>query len=243
MVEFTDKKGKRQRLIEAVPLYLKTEIENNLSVLTDFYKNVLNLQEPIIIINGIKKNSLFKINGFPVHLRGTTGFSGSQLLVQNAAELSLPKQMENYVKKLENYEKHRSEERSSVKNSQVKISKWDGITETENMILYDEFIEKLEKTIYRFRPANQLNNLKKCKEIFKSLSVEEQCLVLNQIQLLFACKPITADLTLINCSKRAGNMAFSKNISSNDSVFMINQSITGLFEQKIDLLKIETPKK
>ena len=57
--------------------------------------------------------------------------------------------------------------------------------------------------------------------------------------MLFVCKPVTADLTLINGSKIAGNMALSKNITNAKSAFLIHQSITGLFEQKIDLLTVK----
>lgn len=41
LIEFTDKKGSRQRLLEAVPLYLRADIDNDSNVLRDFYKNVL----------------------------------------------------------------------------------------------------------------------------------------------------------------------------------------------------------
>ena len=58
LIEFTDKKGSRHRLIEAVPLYLRADIDNDSNVLRDFYKNVLGLENPVVILNRIKKNSL-----------------------------------------------------------------------------------------------------------------------------------------------------------------------------------------
>ena len=238
LIEYTDKKGNRQRMIEAVPLYLLAEIEKDDKVLTGFCRNALGLNNPIVLLKGIKKNSLLKINGFPVHLRGTSGFTGTQLKVQNAAELCLTGHMEEYLKKLENYEKRKSEENQS-KGGQLKVSKWDGITKEENLALYDAYISKLENTVYQYRPANQVANLKNNREIFKSLTIEDQCIALNQVQLLFVCKPVTADLTLINGSKIAGNMALSKNITNAKSAFLIHQSITGLFEQKIDLLTVK----
>ena len=242
LIEFTDKKGSRQRLLEAVPLYLRADIDNDSNVLRDFYKNVLGLENPVVILNRIKKNSLLKINGFLIHLRGTTGFSASQLKVQNAVEFSLPHHMEDYVKKLENYEKHIIAERGSKKISQIKITEWDGISKEKNLQLYDMFINKMENTIYKFRPANQVANLKENREVFNLLAVEDQCSVLNQILMLFVCKPVTANLSLIKGSKNAGNMALSKIISNMRSAYLIHQSVTGLFEQKIDLLKVSSQK-
>ena len=38
-------------------------------------------------------------------------------------------------------------------------------------------------------------------------------------------------------SGNSGVVKFNKNIINNKSVYIINQSVTGLFEEKIDLLK------
>ncbi len=100
----------------------------------------------------------------------------------------------------------------------------------------------MENTIYKFRPANQVSNLKENREVFNSLAVEDQCSVLNQVLMLFVCKPVTANLSLIKGSKNAGNMALSKIISNMRSAYLIHQSVTGLFEQKIDLLKVSSQK-
>ena len=180
-----------------------------------------------------------KINGYLIHLRGTTGFSASQLKAQNAVEFCLPKDMEDYVKILENYEKHKKEEGRENANSQNTISKWDKITKDLNLQLYDLFIDKMETSIYQYRPANQAGKLKENRGVFDSLTVEDQCFVLNQILMLFACKPVTANLSLINGSKNAGSMALPKIVSNAKSAYLIHQSVTGLFEQKIDLLTVK----
>ena len=52
------------------------------------------------------------------------------------------------------------------------------------------------------------------------------------------CKVFTADLSLLGGSKLAGNMAINKNIGGCTSAYLINQSVTGLFEQKVDLLSL-----
>ena len=235
LVEYTDKSGNRQRMIEAIPLYLNDAIVKDQNVLIEFYKKILGLKEPSIILIGIKKNSLLKINGFLVHLRGTTGYAANQLSVQNAVEMCVSKDMEAYVKKLENYDNRKKEAR----NVSLKVTEWDGITQEENLALYDLCIDKFKNSIYKSRPANQGGNLEKFRNRFVTLPLEDQCTVLTQILLLFACKPsMTADLSLIGGSKKAGNMAFPKSLGNVDSAFLINQSVTGLFEQKTDLLTV-----
>ena len=55
------------------------------------------------------------------------------------------------------------------------------------------------------------------------------------------CNVVTGDLSLIGAAKKAGivstNSALSE-IKKVSSIMLINQSVTGLFETKIDLLNI-----
>ena len=74
--------------------------------------------------------------------------------------------------------------------------------------------------------------------MFENLPVEEQCVVLNEILHLFQCKPVGADLSLIGEGKSVGNLKSYKFISGCKSVIMVNQSVTGLFKQETDLLKV-----
>ena len=114
----------------------------------------------------------------------------------------------------------------------------DGLTKEENLRLYLELCRKQKDTIYKYRPNNQYEFLLKAKERFEKLSCEEQCIVLNEILWLLKCKPNTANLSLIGGAPMAGKILLSKIITNFDSVVMKNQSVTGLYEQTIDLLKI-----
>ena len=62
--------------------------------------------------------------------------------------------------------------------------------------------------------------------------------MLYQIFLLTATGLGKADLTLIGGSKSSGLMLMSKTVSSFDEVLLLTQSVTGLFEKRIDLLTI-----
>ena len=73
---------------------------------------------------------------------------------------------------------------------------------------------------------------------FEKLSLEEQSIVLGEILNLFQCKPLTADLRLINEAKYTGKVQIGKKISICKSAKLVCQSCTGLFEHTIDLLRV-----
>ena len=93
-------------------------------------------------------------------------------------------------------------------------------------------------TIYKHRPASQLETLKKGRDIFSQLPCEKQCYVLNEIMNLMRCKPISANLKEIQGSPHAGSISINKVINKYFQCQIIHQSITGLFEQEIDLLSL-----
>ena len=82
-----------------------------------------------------------------------------------------------------------------------------------------------------------LTDLEENQNKYRSMLIYEQCKILVQILKAFKCnaeKPSFMDL----CGKGAvGSIFKTKDITASKSVALINQSITGLYETKIDLLK------
>ena len=236
LVESVDKKGKMQRSIEAVPLYLKTAIEENPAIFLQYCEENLALVKPKIILPEIKKNAFMKINGFPMHLRGTTG---KQLQFQGAVQLCVSPEMEGYMKKLEKYIQRNAERKD--KKQFLSVTDKDGLNQEQNLSLYDELCQKQKYTIYQYRPANQVAQLYQGRKKFETLPTEQQCIVLNEILHLLQCKPLVADLTLLGGKKGVGSMKVDKVISQTKckQAKMFNQSITGLFEQEVDLLTVQ----
>lgn len=232
LVASEGKKGKIQKSIEAVPLYLKEAIEKDGKIFLDYCEEVYGLKNPKVLLSRIKKDSYFIINGFPMHLRGTTG---KQLILQCAVQLLMSAQDEVYIKKIEKYI---ARNQSSGAKELLLISDQEGLSQQQNIQLYDKLYQKQKDTIYQYRPANQLKTLEKGREIFIELSCEEQCIVLNEVLNLMRCKPITANLKLLNSGKSVGSVKCDKVISNCWQVKLINQSVTGLFEQEIDLLAL-----
>lgn len=233
LVESIDKKENKIRSIEAVPLYLVNEFEKDISKYKDYCIKTYGLNNPKVILKKIKKNSLMVVNKFPMNLRGSTG---CQLLLQCAVQLALSLEDTMYLKKIEKYI-NRNLERTD-KKILLKLSDKEGITIEKNISLYDVLLQKQKETIYKYRPASQVENIENGKERFIKLSLENQCIIINEILNLMRCKPIAANLVDIGGAKNAGTLKTNKVISNNESIKIINESVTGLFKNEIDLLKI-----
>lgn len=233
LLESEDKKGRKQRSIESVPLYLESQFQKNSGEFLNYCTENYGLKNPRIIIPKIKKNAYLVIDGFPMHLRGTTG---KQLVLQGAAQLLLDNEKTAYLKKVEKYIQRNL--LRTDKRTLLSLNEYDGITREENEKLFDELCKKQSETIFKYRPANQYKNLVAGKERFLTLTMEQQCIVLNEILHLLQCKPVLADLALVGGSSNAGKACITKMISNCKSARLIHQSVTGIFEQEIDLLTV-----
>ncbi len=233
LVASEDKKGKEIRTIETVPLYRKKEFEKNTDALIQYCEDFYGLKNPHVIIPCIKKNARLIINGFPMHLKGSTG---KQLILQGAVQLCLDKEKASYLKKITKYLEENAQRRD--KRTLLEVRDVTKINKEDNIGMYDLFIDKLSNTIYQYRPANPKDNLLKGRDRFLNLDLAEQCIVLGEILHLFQCKPLTANLTLIGSSPNVGKIQITKTISNCDSIKLINQSVTGIKERVIDLLNI-----
>lgn len=234
LVGSVDKKGNKRRSIETVPLYRAKEFEKNIIAFEEYCKEKYELNDPKVIIPKIKKDTLFIIDGYPMHLRGN---SDKRLVMQNAVQLKLTEKMQKYVKRIEKYITNNNLRKDKKSLLPIRIS--EGITQEENLCLYDILLDKQQNTIYCKRPASQVELLLNKRENFISCTLEEQCIVLNEILCLLQCKPVTADLRLIGGSKNAGSFKISKFITGCKNAVMVNQSVTGLFKQEIDLLTVK----
>ena len=112
------------------------------------------------------------------------------------------------------------------------------ISKSKNRQLYDLLCEKHLNCIYKLRPNPVGENLIIGKDKFNKLSILEQIYVLLQILQLSQLINQGANLELIGLAKKAGTTKISKNISNCNEFKLINQSITGLYENEVDLLTI-----
>ena len=74
------------------------------------------------------------------------------------------------------------------------------------------------------------------RESFLNLTLREQLETVNQILSMLRCDIDTkADLSLVGGSKNAGVMHKNKNTVGENKIILVNQSVTGLFENRIEL--------
>lgn len=218
LVEHTEKK-KRIRTIEAYSILMKGRYGDTVEGLTEYCEIVLKMKDPQVLIKRIPVKSLLKVNGYYVYLAGKTG---KQLVLHNAVQLHLSEKWVKYAHLLEKMEKF------EVCDTRLNAN--------DNCQFYDELSGKFMDDIFSKRPNPVGEKLKKGREKFVNLELEEQCYVLNQILGLVIIGPTEADFSLIKEAKTVGTMKISKDISKQNSVELISCSLTGLVQYKKDLL-------
>lgn len=231
LVESDGKKGIRERSLEFVPLMLAQSIKDKQDLI-DYCINI-GLKNPDVRVDKIKINSLIKVNGVPMHI---TGRSRKQILLKNAVQLVIGNREEVYLKKLFNFLNKRDEKRKY--KIDLLAEERDGLTTKENIEVYNILMDKVNNSIYSKVMAMPIDVINNGKDIFVNLSIEKQADTLREIIKLFQCTKDTSDLKKIGGASSAGESRISKRINKYKTVELINQSITGLFINRIDLKTI-----
>lgn len=229
LVESDGKKGVRKRTIEFVPVYLAQQLEGSRELQKEYCEKDLGLINPEIRLAKIKINALFDVDGFRMHLSGRTG---KQLIFKGANQLILSDELQKVVKKVSKYCADYKENKDAV------LSDKSGLTPEALEQLYDELSGRLVHSVYAKRLATQAATLQNGKEKFVELTNEQKCLVLSEVLHLFQCGSQAANLSMIDGPGHAGILLLSNDISKLEQIKIINQSITGFYEQAIDLKTI-----
>lgn len=201
-------------------------MEQDQDAFIHYCENVKEYKNVRVIIKKIKKNSLISVNGFPMRIRGenTTNImlkGNLQLLVDFDTEIIVQK-MEAYLKKNAAYE--------------VEPDR-DGFNHEQLNKVYDILVNKLE-TVYGNRPSNQGAKLEKDRDLFDNIcSLRDKAIVINEILTMLRCDIATSsNLSLLGEGPAVGSIAIKKNTISNKcKLVIVNQSVTGVFENRIKL--------
>ena len=148
----------------------------------------------------------------------------------NAVQLSLKPDIVEYIRKITKC----NEEYSNL--SQYKED--DDLSSENNIELYDILTEKHKNQIYSKRPNTIGEKLFVWRQKFINLSVDRQIYVLLQILQLSQLTNQGADLVEIGGVKKTGVATLNKIISDKTEFKLVNQSVTGLYENEIDLLTV-----
>ena len=245
VVKSEGKKGAVQLSIEAIPLVYAKQGE---IAVQKYLTKVVQLCKPEIMLPKIKKYSLFKINGFPMHISGRTG---NRMLFYGAGQLCLDEADVDYLKKALKYENDIAEnelviadknsddiqKQQAQKNLDYYNQKW-RIGRKVNMHIYDMLLAKSGNNLYKNRPASQTTDLQEQREFFEKLSLANQIHVIGEVLKLFKCASASANLKLLDKGNACGVIRVSNNILKFKQCVLINQSPTGVFEQEVDLMKL-----
>lgn len=226
LVQSEGKKGSSMLSINYVPVHLAGKLEQSQETMLQYCREKFELINPRILLHKIKMDSLFAVDGFRMHLSGRTN---NRLLFKGAIQLVLSDAIQKTIKKI-------GKVCADYKvNKKVTISDKMELSKEDLLEVYENFQYKLQNTLYGKRLSAQIETLEKGKEKFEALSRVEQCLVLNEILHLFQCQSSTANLSLLGGPAHAGTMLLNSDISKLEHIAIIHQSVTGFYEQVIDL--------
>lgn len=226
LVESIDKKDERLISLEAIPIYI-TLLGSG--AITDYLGTKVGLNEPKVLIEKIKINSLIKFNGAYYWLRGKTG---DNIVLCNANQLVLDKDMTAYLKKVYAF----MEKRNKNKNLEPSFE-FDKISKEQNITLYDALVEKLANIPYINMPTmpKQVALLNNQKEKFVDLDETQQMLLLMEILHFMQCNSTVSDLEMIGGKTNAGKLSCSKKLNADKEFLLITQSPTGYYRDTVDL--------
>lgn len=210
---------KRQKSFDVVHTYYAPSIKNKEDLLR-YCVDVLNLENPRIIAEKIKKFSLIKMDGYFLYITGMDGRKNVEL--HNAVNLCMSIEDTNYIHDLE----------VSDKNKSLK----DTITREKNVMLYEKLIEKHKNTIFNKSPKPMGEILTNGEEAFLELDVIEQCKTLIKIIKISGIETESVNIKDINGPTEAGRIRISGNMTKRKELLLINQSASGLFNTSKDLL-------
>lgn len=183
----------------------------------------------------LKIKTVISIDGYEVWLNGKAS-GGKQILISSAESAVYSPEIIRYIKHLEAYSEKNKENRS-IKHDEL----YDGLSEQNNMKLYNTIVNKLELGLFSKMPVNQVQVLKMGIEKFNILPFDEQVKVLLEcINLLKDGRSGGCNLDIIGGGKTSGAMKISCNLSSLEGrIKLIDYSPAGLHrKESIDLREL-----
>jgi len=159
--------------------------------------------------------------------------TGNRLVWRLAQQNVQDEETERYLKKVINVLEKRK------KDADYKICDKDGVSEEQNLILYNSVVDTLLSPKYAgsgslvsFAKKLSATNLM---DKFKELSVEKQCVVLGEICKVLQCNALASDLSLLGEGKTCGKILMQSTLDNLDEISVVHRSVSGLFEKKIPL--------
>ena len=193
--------------------------------LINYCEKELGLKEVSVVRHIVLKNTIMILDGFPVSISGSSS-GGKQITLSSIAPLILSENSARTLKHIESYLNKKNQSKDITVDS-----KYDSITEEDTESLFEELIDKNNLPIYENRPGKQLLFSEKGLEKFKTLSLDERCNVISESMKYFGMGSGMANLEAIGGTKKCGTLIKgSKLQKGKTSLFIVDKSVTGLFE-------------
>lgn len=228
-------KGKKVRSLEALPAYLgrsnaltNEDIMQYISAALQKEYAGKEISDLSVRVPFVPQKSKVRVDGFEYYLGGKTG---NYICLNNAMPLYLSGNDEEYLRKImkaieiDNYEEIDKDSNAII-------------TEEKNAALFNTLSVKLNSEPYINNQWNIYKILEGKEEIFKDLDIQKQCCVIVKIIDWIKSKTQGVDLTDIQGKNQSGTMKVNKRISECKECILIHQSVTGMYERRIDLLSI-----
>ena len=227
LVEHTKGKKTIRTIYSVLSSVVKSDADD--IELIRYMEDVDKLINPKILVRKIPFFSTFEINGYRVHISARTG---NDCVYYGAEQLILSENDYIYCKKIENYVIKSKETKDSIPAENY------GITAEKNIALYQTLSEKYNNSKYQIFFATVYKTLGEKAKVFEDLDLSNQAKILEQLLHGFQCNAVYLNLELLDGPKLTGRIQKNNNIENLDSIKLIHQSPSGLFENEIDLKKI-----
>lgn len=225
-VKCEDKKGKEIRRLVPIDTYLLEKYEDNPE---KYLSDVIGLKNPIVLIKCVKYNSCLEMDGFRMQISSK---SGKKIFYKPAVQLVVGTEKEIYIKKIV---------KLLSKSENIEITEFDEITAAQNIEIYDLLKEKFITTVFKVKFSKLGAKLELHRSEFVNLDLRKQCFVINEVLKIIHNNVMSGDLRFIGEAQKSGMMTSNSvlsDITDINTIKLINQSITGLYEIEIDLLKM-----
>lgn len=221
-MEHTEKK-KRVRSIETVLLYARGLYESDP---VKYCREILGLVDPVVVAPKIRIDALLELDGFRLYPSGRTG---DMIVYKHGYPLAIDAGRERYIRNLTKYIER-------CAKIEYPATAFDGISAEENVALYNWFVERLESSVYgKLMPA-LLANMKSSAEAFEKMGILSQAKTLMEILKAFKCDAQNPNLKELCGKGLVGRIQKKAALQGFQSAYLINQSPTGLYEYRTDLL-------
>ncbi|MBO5261501.1 MAG: type II CRISPR RNA-guided endonuclease Cas9 [Clostridia bacterium] len=208
-------KGKKIRTIEAVLAYQKKEYEAN----PELYARKYWYDNSTVIFPQILVSSLIQIDGVKYNIRGR---KPGRIIYSHSHQFVLDNESVKYIKKII---KCLEKEKEMTEEKLVQS----GLSKEGNLYIYNLFIDRIDNSIYKKIIDSVSEYMKKNRDKFIKMDLLEQAKFIFEALKAFRCDASVPSFV--------STITKNKKISGSESVYLIHQSVTGIFETKIDLLK------